>query len=228
VNILIIGCSQGLGYESLKRFAAEKSNNILAASKNIEAIQQLKSLAKINPFKLDLKDTKNIDSLFNFITKLNFRPEIFLFNSGILIKKEFSEFDFLDINKIFQINFFSFAYIVKLLILRGNPYPKHILSISSMSGFQSSAKFPGMSMYGASKAALVSLTESLSEEYKNIDIKLNTLALGAMQTEMLKSAFPEYKAPLDANEMSEFVVWFALNGYKFMNGKVLPISLSTP
>jgi len=228
VNILIIGCGQGLGYESLKKFAAKKSNNILAASKNIAPIQQLKSLAKITAFKLDLEKPENIDSLFKFITKLNFRPDIFLFNSGILIKKEFKKFDFLDINKIFQVNFFSFAQIVKLLILRENPYPKHILSISSMSGFQYSAKFPGMSMYGASKAALVSLTESLSEEYKNMDIKFNTLALGAMQTEMLKSAFPEYKAPLNANEMAEFVVWFALNGYKFMNGKVLPVTLTTP
>ena len=228
MNILIIGCGQGLGYECLKQFASEKSNNILAASKNIVPIQQLKSLAKINTFKLNLEKAENIESLFKYINKINFRPELFLFNSGILIKKEFCEFDFLDTNKIFQINFFSFAHIVKLLILRGKPYPKHILSISSMSGFQSSAKFPGMSMYGASKAALVSLTESLSEEYKEIGIKFNTLALGAIQTEMLKSAFPEYKAPLDAKEMSEFVVWFALNGYKFMNGKVLPISLTTP
>jgi len=45
---------------------------------------------------------------------------------------------------------------------------------------------------------------------------------------MLEAAFPGYKAPLSAVEMAGFVSWFAANGQKFFNGKVLPVSVANP
>ncbi len=97
-----------------------------------------------------------------------------------------------------------------------------------MGGFQGSVKFAGLSAYSTSKAAVVSFTELLAEEYKDSKIKVNCLCLGAVQTEMLEEAFPGYQAPLSSAEMAEFIVDFALNGSKFMNGKIIPVSLSTP
>jgi len=57
---------------------------------------------------------------------------------------------------------------------------------------------------------------------------VNALALGAVQTEMLAEAFPGYKAPLGPDQMAAFMKWFVLEGGRFFNGKVLPVSLSTP
>ena len=45
---------------------------------------------------------------------------------------------------------------------------------------------------------------------------------------MLEEAFPDYKAPLSANEMADYIFNFALTGNKFYNGKVLQVSSSTP
>ena len=45
---------------------------------------------------------------------------------------------------------------------------------------------------------------------------------------MLAQAFPGFKAPLTAEEMASYVLKFALEGQQFFNGKVLPISSSTP
>ena len=104
----------------------------------------------------------------------------------------------------------------------------HIVNISSMGGFQGSSKFPGLSLYSASKGALAILTECMAEEFKENKISANALALGAVQTDMLGAAFPGYKAPLAANEMAEFIYDFAINGQKYFNGKILPVSLSTP
>ena len=97
-----------------------------------------------------------------------------------------------------------------------------------MGGFQGSVKFPGLSVYSATKAAIACLTECLAEEYKDIDISFNCLALGSVQTEMLAKAFPNYKAPVMPNEMANFIANFALNGSKYFNGQVIPVSLSTP
>jgi hypothetical protein len=54
------------------------------------------------------------------------------------------------------------------------------------------------------------------------------LALGAVQTEMLEEAFPDYKAPLSAEEMANYIFDFSLTGNKFYNGRVLQVSTTTP
>ena len=45
---------------------------------------------------------------------------------------------------------------------------------------------------------------------------------------MLEEAFPGLKAPLSAEEMAAYVLQFALGGQQFFNGKILPVSSSTP
>jgi NAD(P)-dependent dehydrogenase (short-subunit alcohol dehydrogenase family) len=104
----------------------------------------------------------------------------------------------------------------------------HVVNISSIAGIQGSMKFKGLSYYSASKASFAVLTECLAEEYKTSNISFNCLALGAVQTEMLEIAFPGYKAPLTSEQMAEFIVDFAVNGQKYFNGKIIPVSVSTP
>ncbi len=70
--------------------------------------------------------------------------------------------------------------------------------------------------------------ECLAAEFKDSPIRFNTLALGAVQTEMLEEAFPGYKAPLLPGEMAAFIKDFAEKGGIFFNGKIIPVSLSTP
>jgi NAD(P)-dependent dehydrogenase (short-subunit alcohol dehydrogenase family) len=97
-----------------------------------------------------------------------------------------------------------------------------------MGGFQGSAKFPGLALYSASKGALAILTEAMAEEFKDRKIKVNCLALGAVQTEMLAEAFPGYEAPVKPKEMAKLITDFAINGHSFFNGKILPVSITTP
>jgi NAD(P)-dependent dehydrogenase (short-subunit alcohol dehydrogenase family) len=110
----------------------------------------------------------------------------------------------------------------------GKKNKAHIVNISSMGGFQGTSKFPGLSAYSSSKAALSGLTECLAEELKDKNIAVNCLAIGAVQTEMLAKAFPGYKAPLSAKQMAEFICNFSLTGHLYFNGKIIPVSSTTP
>lgn len=101
----------------------------------------------------------------------------------------------------------------------------HIINIGSFGGFQGSSKFSGLAAYSSSKAALANLTECLAEEFKNKNISVNCLALGAVETEMFREAFPGNSAPVNAATMAEFIAWFVVNGSKFFNGKILPVTL---
>jgi NAD(P)-dependent dehydrogenase (short-subunit alcohol dehydrogenase family) len=104
----------------------------------------------------------------------------------------------------------------------------HVLTISSMGGIQGSSKFPGLAAYSSSKGAVITLVELLAEEYKETGPSFNALALGAVQTEMLAAAFPGYQASISAAKMAEYIGHFALTGHHYYNGKILPVSNSTP
>jgi hypothetical protein len=52
--------------------------------------------------------------------------------------------------------------------------------------------------------------------------------LGAVQTEMLEEAFPGYKAPLTPDQMATFIEEFSLSAHQYMNGKIIPVSLTNP
>ena len=54
------------------------------------------------------------------------------------------------------------------------------------------------------------------------------MALGAVQTEMLKEAFPDYQANTTATEMANYICRFATQDGKLYNGKILTVSSSTP
>ena len=108
------------------------------------------------------------------------------------------------------------------------PPGSHIVNISSMGGFMGSQKFPGLALYSMAKGAVSILSEALAEELENRQIRVNCLALGAVQTEMLEEAFHGYRAPVEPKDMAGFIAGFALEAHYFINGKVIPVSLATP
>jgi NAD(P)-dependent dehydrogenase (short-subunit alcohol dehydrogenase family) len=166
--------------------------------------------------------------LLQFINShLDGRVDILINNAGILINKPFTELLETDFVEMLQSNFIGHVRIIQSL-LPLMPAGAHILNIGSMGGFQGSAKFPGLSAYSASKAALHTLTECLAQELAEQQIKVNCLALGSAQTEMLEKAFPGYESPVMAFEMGKYIADFALTGHRFFNGKVLPVAVTTP
>ncbi|MBN2519606.1 MAG: SDR family oxidoreductase [Bacteroidales bacterium] len=235
MNIIVTGASKGIGYEIAKQFYALNNNNIIVISRNREKLEDLKvtcetnkKTSKIIPIVYDLNETttKSTD-IQKVIKKVFAKIDILINNAGILLNKKYTEYSENEKKQIFITNFFIPAKLIECLLPLMNA-PSHIVNIGSMGGYQGSVKFPGLSYYSASKAAIACLTECLAEEYKEEQIHFNCLALGAVQTEMLNEAFPGYKAPLKACEMAEFIVNFAINGHKYFNGKILPVALTTP
>ena len=145
------------------------------------------------------------------------------------MNKAFQDISVSDFESIYRVNIQApFFLTQQLLSHMGLTKTAHIVNISSMGGFAGSVKFPGLSAYSSSKGALGILTECLAEELKEKNIKANCLCLGAVNTEMLKQAFPGYQAPVNPKQMAEFIGNFALQGHAYFNGKIIPVSLSTP
>jgi NAD(P)-dependent dehydrogenase (short-subunit alcohol dehydrogenase family) len=150
-------------------------------------------------------------------------------NAGLLVNKPFEKLKLEDVKRSLGVNYLAPVVLIQeLLPLLLKAQKPHVINISSMGGVQGSIKFPGLSSYSSSKAALGVMTECLAAEFKDGPIRFNTLALGSVQTEMLEAAFPGYKAPLMPVEMAALIKDFAENGGTYFNGKIIPVSLSTP
>lgn len=227
MNIIVTGAGKGIGFETVKKLAINNNNTVFAISRQIDKLESLKK-DNIIPVSLDLEVPESYDILVNLLEKQGVSKISGLINNaGYLVNKTFESLTPEDIRKTFEVNVLSVFFLTQKLL----PFMSknsHILNISSMGGYQGSSKFTGLSAYSASKGALSILTECMAEEFKDRGIKANCLALGAVQTEMLNAAFPGYQAPLSAEEMSVFISDFALNGGKFFNGKILPVSITTP
>lgn len=235
MNIVITGASRGIGFETAKRFASLGDNNIVAISRDEVKLKELKNAcireniqAHLYPLAFNIEDAAAVETeLLSKVKQLVPSVDIVINNAGALVNKPFELMPAHDMQRMINVNLMAPALVVKTLLPILSK-PAHIVNISSMGGFQGSVKFPGLSMYSATKAGLASLTECLAEEFKNKQISVNCLALGAVQTEMLNEAFPGLTAPLKANEMAEYVAEFAMNGNKYFNGKVIPVSKTTP
>jgi len=229
MNIIITGASRGIGYELAKKFVQDK-HQLIAIARSGQKLQQLENELKSENFhflEFDLASADYSGKLIPYVKQYFEKVDILINNAGLLINKPIAELTDDDFDQTFNINVKSAFKLTRELLPLFNK-DAHIVNISSMGGVQGSAKFPGLSLYSSSKAALAVLTECLAEELKAQHIIVNALALGAVQTEMLAQAFPDYKAPLKAVEMAGFIADFALNGHRVYNGKILPVSLSTP
>jgi len=222
-TIVVTGSSKGIGRE-LALQAAEKGHRVFALSRNVTSLQ---ATSGVIPLQVDLSDTKAVQQAVNEIRATKDTIDVLINNAGILLHKPFLETTSKDFHQVFETNVFGLVSITQALL----PFMKvnsHVVNISSMGGIGGSSKFAGLSAYSSSKGAVSILTELLAEEFKATGPKFNALALGAVQTEMLTQAFPEFKAPIQANEMADYILQFALEGHRYFNGKVLPVSSSTP
>lgn len=222
-TIVVTGASRGIGFE-LVQLASLKEHRVYALSRNADKIPVSKNLIPVN---LDITSDESLNVFAKHIEEQGILIDALVNNAGTLINQSFAKTTTEDFESVYRVNVFGLASITRFLL----PYIKrkgHVVNITSMGGLDGSSKFPGLSAYSSSKGAVSILTELLAEEYKETGPSFNGLALGAIQTEMLEQAFPDFKAPLSAKEIAAYILQFALEGQRFYNGKILPVSSSTP
>lgn len=236
MNILITGASRGIGAAVAKKFTADNEHQIILMSRDKEKLENVRedcikinNKVRLHVIPTDLTIFPELEKSVNKILKITSSIDILINNAGLSLRKPFEKISSEEAERMMKVNFHGPFNLIRLLLpalLKSGH--AHVVNISSMGGFQGSVKFKGMSCYGATKAAIASLTESLSSEFEDRGLSFNCLALGAVQTDMFSEVFPEFKAPMNPDDIAEFIVYFALNVHKFLRGKIIPVSLSSP
>lgn len=224
-KVIITGTSRGIGFELAQQFA-NSNFQVLALSRNQKSLDNLNQ-KNITTLSVDLCNQNDLEKVSTYLQKNWQDVDILIHNAGYLINKPFENLTKEDFLRVYDVNVFGVAELTKICI----PYLRkgsHVVTISSMGGIQGSLKFSGLAAYSSAKGAVITLSELLAEEYKTQEIAFNVLAIGAVQTEMLAEAFPDYQASLKASEMADYIYNFATTANKFFNGKVLQVSNTTP
>ena len=226
-NIIVTGASRGIGF-SLVQYFLQKNHEVIAVSRQAKGLfALLEKFPNLTIVEAEITEKEGLDRVSTVVSAKWKKVDILIHNAGKIVHKPFFKTSTNDFLEVYKVNVFAVAELSREML----PFlhkGSHVVAISSMGGIQGSVKFAGLSAYSSSKGAVITLMELLAEEYKNSGISFNVLALGAVQTEMLQEAFPDYKATITAGEMASYIANFALTGNKMYNGKVLQVSNSTP
>lgn len=230
--MLVTGASRGVGRETVRSLVMDHGCTVYAVSRDDQALRQLVEECGaagdlLRPLVMDIAQEDAAAELARHLSGIDLNGLVH--NAGVLLKRGTEAYRRKELQDLFLTN--VIAPLELSCALRGalgRGKPAHVVHIGSMGGFQDSAKFPGLAAYSSSKAALACLAQCLAEEFKEDDIRCNCLAIGAVDTAMLREAFPGYTAPVSAVEMGRYVADFVLRGHYLYNAKVLPVAMSTP
>jgi 3-oxoacyl-[acyl-carrier protein] reductase len=226
VQVVVTGAGKGIGFELCEVFST-LGCEVLAISRQHNPAFQGQNIYHIQA------DIANAESTANQINKLfpsgHSTLRVLVHNAGVLINKPFETLSFEEMTTMNGVNYLFPMYLTqKLMPWLRQSSQAHTLYIGSMGGFQGSVKYPGLTVYGSTKAAGAGFIEGLASEYAGSRLYFNALSLGAVQTDMLKEAFPSLQDSLDVETICNWIAKFALEGFKVMNGQNLPISLGNP
>jgi len=235
---VITGSNRGIGLKMLETFS-NNGANIVACSRNIneDFLNQIQKIKKkfnnnITPIKLDLENEESVKEAFNKINSLNLEIDVLINNAGTIHTALFQMTSSKKLKEIFQVNFFSQTiftqYILKSMMRRKNG---SIVYISSSSAIDSNI---GRSAYSASKAALISQAKTLSKELGPLNIRVNTIAPGLTNTDMMKDNTPaelikevtsnlSLKRIGEPNEIANLALFLASDLSSYITGQVIRI-----
>tara|TARA_B100001057_G_C22723709_1_gene900773 strand:- start:402 stop:1148 length:747 start_codon:yes stop_codon:yes gene_type:complete len=236
---VVSGASGDIGKKILEKFSNEGAN-IYALIRNIEDKEFIeftenlkkKNNNKINIIHLDLEKEETIRSSFELIKKDNTNIDILVNNAGTVSNSLFQMTSLKSVRNIFEINFFSQFLLTQVYIkLLSKSKKGSIVFVSSNSANENPV---GRSAYSASKAALNSLTKTISKEMGVKNLRVNAVLPGLTDTKMAKNftkddAIDEYlnkvalKRIAKTSEIANVIAFLASDKSSYINGQLITI-----
>jgi len=190
-NIWITGATSGIGKALAIRFAQE-GWQVAASARRENLLNEISKLNKnISPFPLDVTDKEKCKEVFEEIKNKYQNLDICFFSTGTWDPKKEKNIDIEQMESVMKINFFGTLNCIKTV----ENYFKdkksgHISIVSSVAGYRG---LPNSTGYGASKAALINLAESLYFDFGRHNVRISLVSPGFIKTPMTDKN--EFKMP---------------------------------
>ncbi len=212
-SVLITGASAGIGRELALVFA-ERGHDLIVVARTRARLDELAARIRDRHGRLcevivsDLAADDAPQRLFDEVVARGLRVDVLVNNAGTGNIMEFATAEPARIDQILRLNVLALTKLTRLfvepMVERG---AGRILNVASVAGFQPT---PRLSVYGATKAFVVSLTEALSEELSGTGVTATALCPGFVDTDLVRQLADELGRPdfvpaffmLDATEVA--------------------------
>ena len=200
-TIWITGASSGIGKSLALKFANE-GWQVAASARREDLLNQLsESNQNISPFPLDVTSRENCEKIFEKIKNKFENIDTCFFSTGTWDPKKEKEIDIDQMKRVMEVNFFGTLNCIKAVEMYFKEKKNGNISIvSSIAGYRG---LPNSTGYGASKAALNNLAESLYFDFGRYNVRVSLISPGFIKTPMTdKNQFkmPFLKTPEFAAE----------------------------
>lgn len=234
---IITGSNRGIGKALVETFAGAGYNIWACARKatpEYEAwLQETAAKANvwIKPVYFELTDTEAINAGIQSIIDEGQPIDVLINNAGISTVGLLSMSKVEDIEKLFNVNFFAMLRIIQKVSKRMSRQRKGvIINMGSNAGIDPQ---PGKIAYGSSKAAVMMMTKCLAKELGPMGIRVNAIAPGPVETEMIH----QYKDDVLKNlasesalrrlgttdEIAKVALFLASEQASYINGEIIKV-----
>ena len=187
---IVTGSARGIGKEIACLFASEGADVIVNDSRSGSAdlwISQHPDSSRLHPYYFDISDPAAVRQNIMKIKKEHGHIDVLVNNAGVEFNELIGMISRENMEKMFQVNVYGTIEMIQAVsrIMARNPNGGSIINISSMVGIRGNK---GQLVYSATKGAVIALTKSAAKELAASGIRVNSIAPGLTQTEMMAQA----------------------------------------
>jgi NAD(P)-dependent dehydrogenase (short-subunit alcohol dehydrogenase family) len=208
-NVIITGTSRGLGAQIARTMWRHGANLLMVArsGNTLELLQdELNQSAlpgqQVHTVKVDLKFPSAIDTIMSEVSRVWKRLDVLINNAAILgpVGRAW-ETDWKHWRETIGINLFTPVALCRVCV----PWMKNSGGgkIINVSGGGATGTRPYFTAYAVAKTGLVRFTEILAAEVKGLNIQVNSIAPGALNTDMLQAVLDAGPEKAGQKEYSE-------------------------
>ena len=240
-NVLITGGSRGIGRACAKIFSDLNANVIITYKSNLAEARQTLSLLKDqqnhSAYQLDVSRAEDIKRLFEQVIEKYQKLDVLVNNAGVFIEHKIAEVSFEEWQNVWNETIATnLTGVSNLCYFAGQQMIKQnhgkIINVSSRGAFRGEPDSPA---YGASKAGLNSMSQSLAVALAKYKITVGVVAPGFVETDMAAAHLQgetgeliKKQSPLNRvatpEEVARLVVVFASEGLEFMTGGIVDLN----
>jgi NAD(P)-dependent dehydrogenase (short-subunit alcohol dehydrogenase family) len=193
MNILLTGATSGIGLETLKSLLANK-NKVYAVARDFSKISNLLELHSdsLVPITFDLKETENIEKIFNEINLVDEKLDAIIHCAGIEETIPLTLYSPAKIKNIYEVN--VFAGIELLRHFTKKKYSNDGASAVFVSSVMGVLGQPGKIGYCSTKAAVLGMVKASALEFAKRKIRVNAVLPGVVNTPMTQNLFSQISA----------------------------------
>lgn len=227
--VLVTGATGGLGRVVVKRFLAEGAK-VAAVYRSEEKLKGLKEYVGGSPalsgFKADVTDAGSITSLIKAVAKEHARIDVLLnIAGGYTGGKPLNEAEEADLDRMVALNTKS-AYLCSRAVLPrmiARNYGR-IVSVSAKNATPRGRR-AGNIAYAISKGGIITLTEALAEEVSKLEITVNCVMPGTIDTADNREKMPKADTSkwVNPEDIASVILFLSSDASKAVSGASIPV-----